>query len=416
MLILCSIFLAGCTTNSSSSSIDSTSISSVITSTSSESSEKESSIDMSLFPNYIEDYEDLDYEFSDKEKSDPFWLGNVIYNETVLMVEKNGIISGTLKYAPKKILAVRDHTWQNVYDNSTYTIEGKKIIATSTIPHLQEENLVGDNIPLPYRKVESIANVLTDYVLMGGAVYTESPFYYGNQVNVSYVYDVNDIDLESYPTNEVSSFPKAVAKLTNKETLRISALGDSVLEGCSSSSMFNHEPFLPNFMNLTKTILEDKYQTSVVLNNLSVGGKESNWGASPTQINALKNSNPDLVFLHFGINDAGSRVPNSSFRDNMEFIVLSLLEDNPNVEIALLTFFSPNPQVYDTDLLDKYQGRLETMAKNNARVQVMDLYKMSKDLLLDKRYEDFTANGINHPNDYTSRLYLQAILSKLYKY
>ena len=42
------------------------------------------------------------------------------------------------------------------------------------------------------------------------------------------------------------------------------------------------------------------------LKNLSVGGTQSSWGCQAQQINNIVAEQPDLLFLHFGINDLGN--------------------------------------------------------------------------------------------------------------
>ena len=66
-------------------------------------------IDMKQYPNYIENLNEAKYLFGDKELQDPFWLGNIMYNESVLMMQKEGQtkISGKLLYAPKMITLLK---------------------------------------------------------------------------------------------------------------------------------------------------------------------------------------------------------------------------------------------------------------------------------------------------------------------
>jgi lysophospholipase L1-like esterase len=299
-----------------------------------------------------------------------------------------------------------------------YTISNNVItkVAGSSIPNLTSDNLKGINIPAQYHHVSSITNVLTDYVIMGAnSVYTESPFYYGNQIFVTYVHDIKDIKDETYPQYQGDKLSKTIAKLKAKETLRITGIGDSVLEGCSVSSYFNHEPFMPTFIELTRKELARRYDTEVILNNISVGGTMSSWGASSTQINNIINTAPDLLILHFGINDAGGGVSPNAYRDNMEYIVLEVLSHLPNTEIIMLTAASPNPEIYDLDNMGTMYEKIKVIANANPGVSVVDVNKVTRDLLTQKKYVDLTANGINHVNDFTARVYLMSLLSTLIK-
>lgn len=170
--------------------------------------EEKEQVDLSKFPNYVEP-DKAAYAFGFNEMTAPYFKGNVIYNETVMLVEDKGVVSGKLQYEPVRILSVRDYTWEKEYPASEYEISGNTLTmkAGGSMPYLTAENLLGKNIPEPYREVSSITNVETDWVLMGGSIYTESSLIYGHQVSVSYVYDVNDVKTEEFADYETSAFP-----------------------------------------------------------------------------------------------------------------------------------------------------------------------------------------------------------------
>lgn len=382
-------------------------------------------VDLTKFPNYVEDYEKVSYTFTDKEISNPFWKGNIIYNETVLLSKdsETGIISGSLAFTPLKILAVKDYTLKSEgYTlDVDFTLEDKKIIRTenSSIPYLEDKTLKGELLPDGYRLVNSISNVATDCVIMGPAFYTESDLYYGHQIQVSYVYDVKEIygNLNVYADYQLDKLPNLKAKLENKEDVKIVGLGDSVLEGCSSSKKFNHEPFMETFFNMSISNLNNFYDSKITGANLSVGGTQSSWGANSTQIYNVSEENPDLLILHFGINDLGAGVGANSFIDNMLSIVLEVRNRCPNCEFLILTPFGPNEMLYDYEKVDNYIRKIKSEITNSiAGTALVDVFNISKELYKNKKYQDMTANGINHVNDYASRIYLQAILATLTKY
>lgn len=372
-------------------------------------------MDMSQFPGFVSDTDNLSYQFSSLNRMRPYWKSNTMYNETVLLVEDGETISGKLLFAPVKVLSVRDYTLKTEYVNGQdYEIVGNVIrrLAGSTMPYLTKENLAGQNIPAPYRLVGSISNVLTDYMMMGAnVVYTESPLWYGNQLSVSYVYDVADIDVTEYPAFDGTTLPNLMAKLEDQQTLRITAIGDSVLEGCSSSGSFDREPFMPNFMTLTQEGLSEYYGSEVLLTNLSVGGTMSAWGCNPTNIADIISSAPDVLFIHFGINDCGGGTSPNAYRDNIELLILSVREALPGCEFVLLTAFAPNENAYDQIRFEDYWKKLRLLESNHSGVKVIDLWSLSQTMLETKIFEDVTGNGINHVNDFSARVYLMSILS-----
>ena len=88
--------------------------------------------DYSKYPLYNENVDSIEYKFKDKEISDPFYKGNVVYNESVLLTkdDETGEISGNLMFKPTKILAVKDYTLKtkDYRKDVDFTLDGNKII------------------------------------------------------------------------------------------------------------------------------------------------------------------------------------------------------------------------------------------------------------------------------------------------
>lgn len=376
-------------------------------------------VDKSKFPNYVE-LEDAAYAFDLEQKVTPYWTGNVIYNETVMLLNEGGVISAKLQYAPLKVLSVRDYTWEKEYPVTDYKIEGNVITLTNTeseMPYLNAGVLNNKDFPEEYRQVGSVEEMGNNgYMIMGGTFYTETDLIYGHQISVSYVYDVRDLKTSDFASYETSGFEKTKAKLTAGEPLKIVALGDSVAEGCSSSSHFNHEPFLPNWVNLVKQGLEAKYDSAVTVDNQAVGGKTSDWGCGSAQLSKLKAANPDLVILHFGINDLGVNTSANGYKENMEAIVLDVQTVLPNCEFMIVKAFTPNDKAYNPNSFAQYWKKMDDLAAGVDNTFTLDMWTMSRTLLETKKYFDVTGNGINHINDYGTRLYAMNILSALIKY
>ena len=65
---------------------------------------------------------------------------------------------------------------------------------------------------------------------------------------------------------------------------------------------------MDNFMTLTAEELKRAYNNeNIILSNQAVGGKTSGWGAEDAQTLKLANEHPDLLYIHFGINDLGGQ-------------------------------------------------------------------------------------------------------------
>lgn len=380
-------------------------------------SDQSEKIDYSLYPNYV-DPAQAAYAFGFEQMVTPYFTGNVIYNETVMLVEENGVISGKLQYEPVRILSVRDHTWEKEYPSSEYTVEGNVITMKEggSLPYLTAENLQGKNIPEPYREVTSITNVETDWVLMGASIYTEGSLIYGHQISVSYVYDVRDLKREEFAFYEDPAYSKLKEKLGAGQDVNIVVIGDSVAEGCSSSGHFNRAPYMETWAEQVEKGLNEAYEGKVTVKNVAVGGTQSEWGSAAAQINSIVENVPDLVMIHFGINDAGSGVTPASYAANIEKLIIDVQARVPECEFMLIKAFTPNTANYDPEQFRKYWVKLDNIAEEYEDAYTLDMYTLSKTMLTQKKYMDVTGNGINHVNDFSSRLYTMNILSALVKY
>lgn len=373
-------------------------------------------------PNYVKP-EEAAYAFGAIETVTPFYTGNVIYNESVLLIKgDDGKAVGKLQFKPVRILSVRDYTLNHEYDLSLFNVSGRTLTVNDPdrVTYLTEKNLQGLEMPEGFylkNSVKEMTNTLTDCMLMAGAVYTESPFYYGKQIYVSYVYDTKDLNTSLYATYKTSVLPKTQAKLAFGDSLKICATGDSVMEGCSSSKKFNHEPFMDNFMTLTVQELKRAYNNeNITLSNQAVGGMASGWGAEDAQTLKLANEHPDLLYIHFGINDLGSQNSAESYYINIKKIIDDVHGVNPDCEVVLIKAFNANPDIYDQAGFERYWAKLDQLASENANVYTLDMFSQSLALIAAKDYYSVTGNGINHVNDFSARLYAMNMIAQLVKY
>ena len=370
-------------------------------------------------PNYVKP-EEAAYAFGASETVTPFYTGNVIYNESVLLIKgDDGKAVGKLQFKPVRILSVRDYTLKHEYDLSLFNVSDRTLTVNDPdrVTYLTEKNLQGLEMPEGFYLKNSVKNTLTDCVLMAGAVYTESPFYYGKQIYVSYVYDTKDLNTSLYATYKTSVLPKTQAKLAFGDSLKICATGDSVMEGCSSSKKFNHEPFMDNFMTLTVQELKRAYSNeNITLSNQAVGGMASGWGAKDAQTLKLANEHPDLLYIHFGINDLGSQNSAESYYINIKKIIDDVHGVTPDCEVVLIKAFNANPDIYDQAGFERYWAKLDQLASENANVYTLDMFSQSLALINAKDYYSVTGNGINHVNDFSARLYAMNMIAQLVKY
>ncbi|GHV03123.1 hypothetical protein FACS1894211_15610 [Clostridia bacterium] len=380
--------------------------------------------DMRKYPFYDADYANAAYGYTAERLYQPYFKGNIIYNELVLLVDDGAEISGNLLYEPLRIIAVKDNTLKTDYSPDTdYRVEGNKIVRRegSAAPYLTEANLRGEGIGEPFNRVDTLpfGDILTDYVVWGDVVYTESPLFYGHYLSVTYAVDVKSYPKDVFKAYDEINLSGVIDKLYAKQDIKTVVIGDSISEGCSSSETFNHEPYTPPYGKLVKAGLAARYGVNVDLVNLSKGGEMSAYGAAQARIDAINAENPDLVIIGFGMNDGNSTAPRISaqaFCDNLETMIKKVKAANPDCSFILLHTYPPNPGFGNAySVFDGYMAKLtELAARENACV--VDMFKVGRHMLEQKRYAEISANGVNHPNDFFTRVYAMNILSALIDY
>lgn len=349
-----------------------------------------------------------EYLYGDENMYQKIWDSSTIYNETVVLEQqKDGTISGELIYTPDEIIAVKDYTLQNDYQNHEYRIEGNKIIRTnsSTMPFLTRNNITCKDVP----------EVLGTYDNgRGGKIlFTEGAGILMYQVNVSYTH--SDAWTGKIPSKQGERLPNLMAKLQNQETIRLVVNGDSIFTGANASGKLGIEPFQDTFPDGFAKEIKRVYGSEVVLYNTAKGGEMSKWGRDNV-MNSVNSYNPDLVIIGFGMNDGSFNINAFDYVDNIEFMVRSIKANNPNAEIICAATILANPnssQALGTQ--ETYLEPLKEMVESYDGVALLDMTTFSKDLYAKKNSFSLLANNINHPCDFLVRQYVANLMTCIEK-
>lgn len=369
--------------------------------------------------------------------SEPFWLSNTIKNESVLIIEENNKCFGTLAFLPKKIISIKDSSLQIEYiKNKDYIIEGNKIIRTknSKMPYLKKEVLYGIDIPANEGLSTQPAS---QYGLEKGyeqVLYTESSFIFKKQIFVTYEYDKNDAVnyKKPYLGNKI---PNTINILNGGKNLSIVVYGDSVATGCNASgsellsvysdpnsqyASWQIEPFGKSFSELFAKELKFKYKSEIELLSASKGGVTSDWGRQNALTRAYNPDfgyTPDLILIHFGINDSTLYVDEATFKNNIKTIINDIRgASNKIVEFILIGGMQTNKDAIQIGKETNYYNQLNEIADEYEGVIAVDVGAIHKLLLQNKNYADFTSNNVNHPNDYLHRIYAMVLNASLINY
>ncbi len=375
--------------------------------------------DPTELPFYVEDTENLTYAYGDREMLQPYWMGNVIYNEQLMIVEKDGVVEGHLLYEPERILSVRDWSLENEYTEGVdYVVSGSTITLPegSSIPVFRDEWSRGENVPEEYPE----GNAGTGYQMIGDdqtVMYTETGLIWRNYIHVSYVYDPEDVD-----RTKVKAFEDELYGLTqmieNKQTVNMVVFGDSISEGHSSSELWSHAPYQPPYAKLVAEGLREFGGVEVNFSNLSVGGKDSNWAADDLQIADLVALDPDFLILAFGTNDTMNDLAGNRYRANIEKIIDAVKMANSECQILLIAPFPSNEKVKSAQCHELICQRLQEIAAESDYLDIgyVSMYEGCLEMLKVKNYYELAGNNANHPNDFIHRFYAMNILSAIFDF
>ena len=289
--------------------------------------------DATKLPYYVEDIDNIAYDYSAKQRILPFWQGNVIYNEQLMIVDDGVKTEGHLLYDALRVISVKDATLKTEYKEGVdYIVNGDTITIPegSSIPVFCDEWAKGLNVPSQY----PLGNAGTGYQMISNVIYTETSLVWGNYIHVTYAYDPAAADRSKVKSYDGELYGLS-QKLANKENIKLTVFGDSISEGCSSSEKWNHDPQCPPYASLLKEGIETLGGVTVELFNPSVGGKDSVWAAEDEQISQISANAPDVLVLAFGTNDSYVNVEGGNYRKNLKKVISAVKAVNSECQIIL---------------------------------------------------------------------------------
>jgi lysophospholipase L1-like esterase len=190
----------------------------------------------------------------------------------------------------------------------------------------------------------------------------------------------------------------------------IALLGDSISTGCNASGWAKVAPFQPPYQELLVLNLQAAYGARITLTNLAVGGTDTAWGLA--NISKVAETQPALVMLAFGMNDAAGR-PASNYQANVRAMIDAVSKTRPETEFILLATMLGNKDWTHLrpELFPQYRDALAALGRPG--VALADLTSIWTEVLKHKQDWDLTGNGVNHPNDFGHRLYAQVLSALL---
>ncbi len=391
----------------------------------------------------------------------PTWNQEKFGNESVMRDETvmfySGRTSAKLLYPIDNIVSVytydlTDGKRQKFYLGEDFTVnaDGEMVLTDST------------NIPV-YANGDKLNNITTnesggyttDWSFIG-AMKTVQPQYL---ISVTYTHtrEWSGTEYGTAPDSQLGNL-KFSNKAASGETTNVLFLGDSITTGCNATGQdivtFNYnggadvtvgsspsmvikgwEQYLgyssgktrpewtqSAWANLVVDGLKAQYgNDNITITNRGIGSSASAWYYK--NIEAIVNKDvvakPDLVFIAFGMNEAGNT--KATQKANVQKIIDYIREWNPDCSVVLVSAFSPNmytasanPQPTTARLGEQEEGYKE-LAETDDNMAYAPVFSEFQKIRAIKEGVDYTGNNYNHVNDFGVNLYANTILAVLDK-
>ena len=306
---------------------------------------------------------------------------------------KPGSVEVRSKYNKEDKLGYTDSTTLTIYKEGVdYIIDYKngtiQRTANSKIPDYSKNDVL--------RK--KMFNHATDKIEFAN-------YYYQTYIDYTTTNYINYFD----KTGQAKFLPRTTKKLKNGTPIKYVAFGDSITAGGDSTSPTRI------YFNRWVNHLKDKYKkANITVVNGATGGDTTVQGLERFNDKVLK-ENPDLISIAFGMNDNNTiGISPSAYKDNLNIMIKKLKAQNPNVEIILLSCFSPNDKwFYNSKQMPQFAKVTQEVAKENetAFVNIYSTFKRFTDI---KGQSSMLGNNINHPTDFGHWVYEQAIENAIY--
>lgn len=362
---------------------------------------------------FLEKEEEAAYQWGDVLAGQPFWLGNVMYNESVVFIKRdNGEITARLLQAPGRILSLKSYDLNTQYREGTdweLTEAGELRLLNTDIPYFTQEDLAGKGIKTWQEAPEGFDE--SGRARFGNAVYAVNEFIYEKQLCLTYTFQPGAWQgtVSQYAGDIL---PKTIQMLKEKKELRLVFFGDSNHVGCESSGYYNRAPYTPPYPKLVVKGLEEAYGAKVTLRNYAVGGTTSGWGLE--NLDRVIKAKPDLLVLGFGNNDLAGGGDAARVVENIKTMVSRVKAALPECEFILIGPILANANsgfIGANNLLPALTKPLQETG-----VLYIDIFATCADLLKTKDYIAISGNNINHPNDWLARVYAMNYLAALVDY
>ena len=194
-------------------------------------------------------------------------------------------------------------------------------------------------------------------------------------------------------------------KLLSGKDLNIVSYGNSITAGAEASK--NEYRFQLRWIKYLNTFFP---RSKINFKDVSIPGYNSSDGILFWD-SYLGLTNPDLVLLGFGMNDAnlGALTP-KQYKNNL-ITLANMIRDLKHAEVIIYSAFRPNDNWhYSSHTMDQFANAAKEAA-NEVNCTYVDVFNTFEKVFKRKGQSSILANNINHPNNYGHYLYFEAFKS-----
>lgn len=234
-------------------------------------------------------------------------------------------------------------------------------------------------------------------------LFNNCDFWAKQQFEMDYIASVKPV-LPFPLYKEDKRLPRFRAKLSAKEVVKVTLMGDSISEGLNASGYHNFPPYQGAYFTLFARELA-KFNRRSQFCNASVGGYGITHAVREEKV--WRREDTDLFILAFGMNNFKNLTPEAFLEETRKVISL-MRETSPGCEYILTASMPGNPQWLNTPfpVAKAYcEAFWKFREEAGEDLEIVDIFTPWDYIMSEKGYYSMTGNGVNHPNDYGYRLY-----------